>query len=278
MEFKGTLFTYNDEHHLSAFQSSLGTSTKTVVFIGGLGDGFNAVPYLKPLENALAQLGWSLTQVQLSSSYNGYGTSNLQKDCHELDLLIHHLKLQRGIQSIVFLGHSTGSQDCYWHNKNGEYNKDINGYILQAPISDREHFTANDPNYLQVLTNAISLRQQGKGHQILPERLFGAPITADRYYSLVAENGDDDVFSTDLSDERIRTLYQEVNRPICWIYSEKDEYYESKEDMSAVMERYQRLCPAIKVTECVPDADHSINNNQAQEYFISVVTNFIKSL
>lgn len=108
MKFSGELFTFEKESNLVAFESGLVTD-KTVVFIGGLGDGLNAVPYLEPLEESLTSFGWSLTQVQLSSSFNGYGTSNLQTDCQQLDALVDHLTTERGKKQIVFLGHSTGN-------------------------------------------------------------------------------------------------------------------------------------------------------------------------
>lgn len=108
MEFSGNLFQYDTEERLNAFETSP-SSDKTVVFIGGLGDGFNAVPFLAPLYKSISALGWSLTQVQLSSSVGGFGTSNLQTDCRELDTLVEYLKSKRQKKQIVFIGHSTGN-------------------------------------------------------------------------------------------------------------------------------------------------------------------------
>lgn len=108
MEFSGDLFQYDTEERLNAFETSP-SSEKTVVFIGGLGDGFNAVPFLEPLYKSIAALGWSLTQVQLSSSVDGFGTSNLQTDCRQLDTLVEYLKSKRQKKQIVFIGHSTGT-------------------------------------------------------------------------------------------------------------------------------------------------------------------------
>lgn len=187
MKFSGELFTYDDDSRLTAFETGPIQSTETVVFIGGLGDGFNAVPFLELLEKQLSELNWSLIQVQLSSSFNGYGNSNLQTDAKQLDSLVKHLKDKRGKKKIVFLGHSTGSQDCYWHNKNGETNQDIAGYILQAPVSDREHFKVNLPNFDQFVELAIKYRNEGKGQEYLPRDAMDAPITADRFFSLTVK-------------------------------------------------------------------------------------------
>lgn len=107
MEFTGDLFQYNEEERLNAFETEP-KSDKVVIFIGGLGDGFNAVPFLSPLSKAVSALGWSLVQVQLSSSVDGFGTSDLQTDCRELDILIDYLKSKRQKKKFVFIGHSTG--------------------------------------------------------------------------------------------------------------------------------------------------------------------------
>lgn len=109
MEFHGTLFTYYEPDRLTAFECGPTDSKKTLVYVGGLADGYNSVPFLAPLQRALEEEGWSLVQVQLSSSYTGYGIVNLQKDCDELDHLIEFLKTRRDKSKIVVLGHSTGS-------------------------------------------------------------------------------------------------------------------------------------------------------------------------
>ncbi|KAI9255349.1 hypothetical protein EDC94DRAFT_661970 [Helicostylum pulchrum] len=278
MKFSGELFTYDDKNRLTAFETGPIQTGKTVVFIGGLGDGFNAVPYLEPLVKILSSNNWSLTQVQLSSSFNGYGTTNLQTDSEELDTLVTYLKQERNKSKIVFLGHSTGSQDCYWHNKNGKTNQSISGYILQAPVSDREHFEQSLPKLQQYLDLSSQLRNEGKGDSLLPRDAFWDPISADRFFSLCSKGGDDDIFSTDLTDGEISKLYQGVNRPICWIYSDQDEYYSSKQDKTTVMNRFKSLCPAIKITAIVPFGDHCIERQDSQEYFCSIVDDFLKTI
>ncbi|KAI9363220.1 hypothetical protein BD770DRAFT_315333 [Pilaira anomala] len=277
MKFSGDLFTYDDKNRLTAFETGPIQSGKTVVFIGGLGDGFNAVPYLDRLVDMLASNDWSLIQVQLSSSFNGYGTTDLQTDSEELDRLVNHLKEERNKSQIVFLGHSTGSQDCYWHNKYGKTNQNVAGYILQAPVSDREHFEKTESNFHHYLDLASQLRNEGKGDSLLPRDAFWAPISADRFFSLCAKGGDDDVFSTDLTDQEITKLYENVNRPICWVYSDQDEFYASEQDKVEVMNRFKSICPAIKVAANVPFGDHCIDRQDAQEHFCKVVEDFLKN-
>ncbi|KAI9485468.1 MAG: hypothetical protein EXX96DRAFT_494609 [Benjaminiella poitrasii] len=281
MKFSGELFTYNQEFRLTAFECGPTDTDKTVVFIGGLGDGFNAVPFLEPLfETVLNKNGWSLIQVQLSSSYEGYGISDLKTDADQLDTLVQHLKAYRGKKTIVFLGHSTGCQDCFWHNKYGKTSKDVNAYILQAPVSDREYFQSTLDKFQTHVNMAIRLKGEGRGDELMPrEALQGTPITANRFYALTVKGGDDDVFSTDLSDEEIKKLYENVNRPLCWIYSENDEFYAAKDiNHLNVMNRYQNLCPAIKETHIVPKGDHSITREDSQQAFCDIVDNFLNKI
>ena len=66
------------------------------------------VPFIPLLAETLDKLGWSLIQVQLQSSYDGYGTSNLQNDICQLDSLVSYLLKEKQKKKIVFIGHSTG--------------------------------------------------------------------------------------------------------------------------------------------------------------------------
>lgn len=90
--------------------------------------------------------------------------------------------------------------------------------------------------------------------------------------------GDDDVFSTDLSDQEILFRFKDVNDPICWVYSENDEFYASKLPKQQVIERFQSLIPAIQTAVIVPEGDHSITKKASQDYFVSVVKDFIQKL
>ncbi|KAG0173951.1 hypothetical protein DFQ30_006430 [Apophysomyces sp. BC1015] len=269
MEFPGILYTYDESSRRTAFESGPLHSPKTVVFIGGLGDGYNAVTFLKPLQIALANEEWSLIQVNLSSSYYGYGIVDLQTDCNELDKLVHYLKEVRKKETIVFLGHSTGSQDCYWHNKNGQTSESVAGYILQAPVSDREYFEKTLPNFEQLLAEAVELRRH------FLSGFDEVPITADRFYSLAAYRGDDDVFSTDLSMSELEELYCDLKRPMLLVESSDDEFYAGKISKTEMLERLRSACPAIKLTEIVSGADHCITDTNAQKDFVDLVLKFV---
>ncbi|KAI8877953.1 DUF1749-domain-containing protein [Backusella circina FSU 941] len=277
MELSGSLFTYSDR--LTAFESGPTEYTKTVVFVGGLGDAYNAVKYLVPLQKRLERLGWTLTQVELSSSGVGYGISSLIQDSAELDELVQCLRVSRNKEKVVFLGHSTGCQDSYWHNKYMESKAD--GYIFQAPISDRLSLMNESPSrFKKLLEKAKQMISERKGEELMPRQADMAPITAERLVSLLDYRGDDDVFSPDLKDKDLEELYANVTSPICWVYSEQDEYYveHPDDDKQKVMERFQKFCPAIKMTDIVPFGDHCLSREDSQEHFFETVEKFLGQL
>lgn len=183
MEFNGKLFTYHKELRLTAFESGALDSNKTVVFLEGLTDGYNGVPYLTKLTDTVTKHGYSLIQMQTTSFYNGYGASSLSNDARELDYLVDYLR-QHGKTRIVVMGHSTGCQDCYWHNKYGQ--RQVEGYVLQAPASDREYYMSQCEEYDTHVKLAATMRDQGRGSDWMPRSISDVPITADRFYSLHA--------------------------------------------------------------------------------------------
>lgn len=81
---------------------------------------------------------------------------------------------------------SIGSQDCYWHNKNGKMNSSVLGYILQAPVSDRECGYKVEPSFGEQVELATKMRKEGNGGEFLPRKYWDSPMTADRLYSLGA--------------------------------------------------------------------------------------------
>jgi hypothetical protein len=84
--FQGSLFQYS--RNLVAFESAgyLNDTTcnNACILIGGLSDGLIPTPYTKPLEGICQELGWSLVQPILNSSYLGFGHGDLERDTNEL--------------------------------------------------------------------------------------------------------------------------------------------------------------------------------------------------
>jgi hypothetical protein len=108
---EGVLYTYDSEHRLVAFESPSSTSPNALIFVGGLGDGLNAIPVLEPLSRALSTLKekWSLIQVLTRSSYEGWDSGDVDRDAEDLYTLEKYLREKAGKKGkLVLLGHSTG--------------------------------------------------------------------------------------------------------------------------------------------------------------------------
>lgn len=113
----GTLHVYDPANRLVYFEqppsaSSSSSRCNSVIFVGGLGDGLAAVPFLQPLAQALHARTWSLIQVLMRSSYSGWGMGSVDQDAEDLHNLETYLR-RRDVKSdearLVLLGHSTGA-------------------------------------------------------------------------------------------------------------------------------------------------------------------------
>ncbi|ONI28607.1 hypothetical protein PRUPE_1G151200 [Prunus persica] len=252
-----------------------GDYRQQVIFIGGLTDGFLATDYLEPLAIALDKEKWSLVQPLLSSSYSGYGTSSLQQDAMELDQLISHFINKEDSEGVVLLGHSTGCQDIvHYMRTNAACSRAVRAAILQAPVSDRE-YRATLPETAAMIDLASTMISEGRGSELLPSEADpGAPITAYRYHSLCAYNGDDDLFSSDLTDDQLRLrLGHMANTPCQVMYSMADEYVPDYVDKKALV---QRLCKAMGGAEKVEIeyGNHSLSNRVDEA--VHAIIDFVK--
>ncbi|XP_023879905.2 UPF0613 protein PB24D3.06c [Quercus suber] len=271
--WRGVLFKYGPKPIQVAFKT--GDYRQQVIFIGGLTDGFLATEYLEPLAIALEKEKWSLVQLLLSSSYSGYGTSNLKQDAMELDQLISHLINKEDSEGVVLLGHSTGCQDIvHYMRTNAACSRAVRAAILQAPVSDRE-YRATLPETAAMIDLASTMISEGRGSELMPtEADSGSPITASRYHSLCAYMGDDDMFSSDLSDDQLRLrLGHMSNTPCQVIFSMADEYVPEYVDKKALVER---LCRALGGAEKVEIeyGNHSLSNRVGEA--VQAIIDFVK--
>ncbi|KAI3496556.1 hypothetical protein L1887_38921 [Cichorium endivia] len=273
-QFRGVMFKYGSKSAQVAFKT--GDYKQQVVFIGGLTDGFLATEYLEPLAIALDKEKWSLVQFLLSSSYTGYGISSLKEDASELDQLINHLINKEDSEGVVLLGHSTGCQDIvHYMRTNAACSRAVRAAILQAPVSDRE-FRATLPETAEMIDLASKLISEGRGSELMPRAANpDTPITAYRFHSLCAYMGDDDMFSSDLSDDQLKQrLGHMCNTPCQVIFSMADEYVPDYVDKKALVER---LCRAMGGAEKVEIewGNHSLSNRADEA--VQAIIGFVKS-
>ncbi|KAF5941665.1 hypothetical protein HYC85_019307 [Camellia sinensis] len=277
-QFRGVMFKYGPKPIQVAFKT--GDYKQQVIFIGGLTDGFLATEYLEPLAIALDKEKWSLVQFLLSSSYSGYGISSLKQDAIELDQLINYLINKEDSEGVVLLGHSTGCQDIvYYMRTNAACSRAVRAAIFQAPVSDREYL-ATLPETAAMIDLASTMISEGRASELMPrEANPDAPITASRYHSLCAYNGDDDMFSSDLSDDQLRMrLGHMSNTPCQVLFSMADEYVPEYVDKKALVDRQTMftLCKAMGGAEKVEIewGNHSLSNRV--EEAVQAVIDFVK--
>ncbi|GLT81467.1 hypothetical protein SLA2020_528520 [Shorea laevis] len=272
-QFRGVLFKYGSKAIQVAFRT--GDYQRQVIFIGGLTDGFLATEYLEPLAIALDKEKWSLVQFLMSSSYSGYGTTSLKQDALELDQLISYLINKENSEGVVLLGHSTGCQDIvHYMHTNAACSRAVRAAILQAPVSDRE-YRATLPETAAMIDLASSMIKEGQGSELMPNEADpSAPITAYRYHSLCAYMGDDDMFSSDLSDDQLKQRLGHMTTIPCQvIFSMADEYVPEYVDKKSLV---ARLCRALGDAEKVEIeyGNHSLSNRV--EEAVRAMVDFVK--
>jgi pimeloyl-ACP methyl ester carboxylesterase len=272
----GILHTYSDrlfafEHSpiseiQTEYQKEYPTLVNTILWVGGLGDGVRTVRYPKVIATYLPRK-WALAEVLLSSSYKGWATGSLKRDALELGWCVQYFKHIRRGGKIVLMGHSTGCQDImeYLVGEGKELRHSVHGAILQAGVSDREAaMAASDAELQQTLKQLVAasktLIEEGKETQIVPgegneiEHLFGAPVTAYRLYSLLAPGGDDDYFSSDLSDDTLANTFGNIrNTPMMFLWGSEDQYVPAHVDKEGLLKRWT---DAVKNRRGVVDVTH----------------------
>ena len=88
---------------------------------------------------------------------------------------------------------------------------------MQAGVSDREFLTDSLPSFVygNSVRLALSYVAEGRGADVLPtailDNIFSTPVSARRWLSLASplpdHSGEDDYFSSDFNDERLRTTF-----------------------------------------------------------------------
>ena len=160
--------------------------------------------------------------------------------------------------TIVIMGHSTGCQDALFYVVGAEKEQrvSVRGIIMQAPVSDREAIVKELPQgiYEKSVKLAQEYVESGRGEDILPASqmigVFPAPLTARRWLSLASPGpefaGEDDMFSSDLGDERLQELYGVSGLGgsgvrSAFLMSEKDEYVPDWMDKEGTLRKWKEI-------------------------------------
>lgn len=225
---------------------------------------------------------------------------------------------------VVVMGHSTGSQDVlhYLHSPNPFPHDDtfekglqhltrpqVDGAIMQAPVSDREAVlnTMKGDNeargaYDQLVDFA---RRQpftgGKCESILPPHLVkmvgladDVPVSSRRFLSLVSPESperpaDDDLFSSDLGDQRLRETFGAVGdrgllrSSLLVLYSGSDDFAPAWIDKEHLMQRWKDAANEggrnrwNENSGVILGASHNVKD-QGQEDLVARVTRYLEEV
>ncbi|KAI8048835.1 hypothetical protein BDF22DRAFT_701526 [Syncephalis plumigaleata] len=250
-----------------------------LILIAGLTEGPLALPFTTALDRALADMQCDLIMPVLSSSYLGYGTGLLGRDVEELDCLLERLYEDNPQLKVVLMGHSTGSQIVLRYARTGQYRTRILGGILQGAVSDRDYYTVHLSNLTESLALANELRATNRGHHWMPVHAYpDAPITADRFWSLLARGGEDDMFSVDLTREDLAPLYESVSIPLCMIQSGSDEYVPDTLQLETIMKRHHEVYPRYILMQLIDGAAHAPNDTISIDALIECIRQYLRQV
>ncbi|KAH6816493.1 alpha/beta-Hydrolases superfamily protein, partial [Perilla frutescens var. frutescens] len=182
-------------------------------------------------------------------------------DAMELDQLISYLINKEDSNGVILLGHSTGCQDIvfYLRSSHAACSRAVHAAILQV-LSEREYL-ATLPETGSMIELASTMINEGRPSDLMPRKAHpDAPITAYRYHSLCARNGEDDLFSSDFSEEELRQkLGHMFTTPTSIIFSMADEHVPQHIDKHALVERLCRAMGGAEKVE-VECGNHSLSN------------------
>ncbi len=281
----GELFLYDKEKLLAAFETKLPGDDErvegTVIFIGGLTDGFLTIPFLPILAQNLAEQRITLTQFILSSSYKQFGFNSLASDSQEIAKLVEFMTIERKRSKIFLLGHSTGCQDIFWflqHDLRPEH--PIFGANCHAPVSDRDFACWELPEMVEAgLPIAEELIASGKGSHLLSKTHDGCPMTAYRFHSLFGRLGDDDYFSADMTIDECKTKFPKLpaHPTLCsfnFSYSLNDEFVPEpkSQNVTLLIEKLLSCYPFTCNPILLPGSHNYSSNPESIEPFAIAIT------
>lgn len=209
---EGTLIRYGSKPaHVAFIATARRTCKKVLVAVGGLSCGLMFAPYVEQLASTLPErTGWTVVQLLLSSSHSGWGMGCVEEDAKEIGELLGTLSRSYGCKEVVLLGHSTGCQDAVMYariyGEDGKGHPLLKGVILQGPVSDREFLKGymDDVKYEHVMKLSKDMMERGQGEDVafvFREWNTTVPICARRWLSLADVGGEDDMFSSDFTNE-----------------------------------------------------------------------------
>ncbi|EME80157.1 uncharacterized protein MYCFIDRAFT_166541, partial [Pseudocercospora fijiensis CIRAD86] len=241
-------------------------------------DTLHSVTYPFKIAESLPP-AWTLVTASLSSAGHSWGVSSISKDAEDMAKILEYLQKTRPGGKVVIMGHSTGCQDCmeYIVGKGHEKRPNVDGIILQAPVSDREALDQDLPKAMKLEADQLATQmcRERNGNEYIPNRLtravFGRmAVTARRWLDVSSpgpdHSGADDYFSSDFGAERLKRTFGQLTpkTPILILYSGSEENVEEGLDKEKLVDAWVSVVrDAGGVVDegsgVVPGATHNLN-------------------
>jgi pimeloyl-ACP methyl ester carboxylesterase len=90
--------------------------------------------------------------------------------------------------------------------------------------------------------------------------------------------GDDDYFSSDLSDDRLAAIWGKLEKPVLILPSEKDEWVPAGTNVMGLVRKWMGFCKRGIVSELsglIPGANHRVDNEAGQQWLADRVARFL---
>ena len=275
---EGKIFQINEQ--LSIFIK--GKSTKLIMLIGGLGDLLFNIKYFQYLWNKFDE-NYMICIPNMRSSGNSFGSFTIWNDVEDINEILSYISNKNKLDEIYLLGHSTGCQDILCLFKKG-INKQfpIKKCILQGPVSDRDYLNKDEKllneikriekeyNILYENWNNSELKNSMDVSKYLYDNKY--PLLVRRFVSLYSKLGDEDWFSYDISQEKLKSMYSIIDIPFLFVFSLNDQYINySHDEYKKLIERIKNSNDFININ--IINDNHFIENSF--DKFYNIVNNFI---
>ena len=275
---EGKIFQINEQ--VSIFIK--GKSTKLIMLIGGLGDLLFNIKYFQYLWNKFNE-NYMICIPNMRSSGNSFGSFTIWNDVEDINEILSYIYNKNKLDEIYLLGHSTGCQDILCLFKKG-INKQfpIKKCILQGPVSDRDYLNKDEKllneikriekeyNVLYENWNNSELKNSMDVSKYLYDNKY--PLLVRRFVSLYSKLGDEDWFSYDISQEKLKSMYSIIDIPFLFVFSLNDQYINySHDEYKKLIERIKNSNDFININ--IINDNHFIENSF--DKFYNIVNNFI---
>ena len=275
---EGKIFQINEQ--VSIFIK--GKSTKLIMLIGGLGDLLFNIKYFQYLWNKFNE-NYMICIPNMRSSGNSFGSFTIWNDVEDIKEVLSYISNKNKLDEIYLLGHSTGCQDILCLFKKG-INKQfpIKKCILQGPVSDRDYLNKDEKllneikriekeyNVLYENWNNSELKNSMDVSKYLYDNKY--PLLVRRFVSLYSKLGDEDWFSYDISQEKLKSMYSIIDIPFLFVFSLNDQYINySHDEYKKLIERIKNSNDFININ--IINDNHFIENSF--DKFYNIVNNFI---